>query len=182
MTMNTLANLTHQRRLVWLAVLVIASVAFSLGFACAVPLAAFATIAAATLRHRDALVFTGAVWLANQAAGFLVLGYPTDAVTLAWGVVLGASALAAVEAARFAFARVRGRASAIAAFVAAFAGYELTLFIAAHAGLGGTEDFTAGIVAYVLALNAVGAIALVLLNGFAARIGVLTTRDPVPAR
>ncbi len=37
------------RRPLWIAVLVVASAVFSLGFACAVPLAAFAAIAALTL-------------------------------------------------------------------------------------------------------------------------------------
>jgi hypothetical protein len=45
-----MAQLTSAgRRLLWIALLVVASAVFSLGFACAVPLAAFAAVAALTL-------------------------------------------------------------------------------------------------------------------------------------
>ena len=64
------------RKPLWIALLVLASVVFSLGFACAVPLAAFAAIAALTLGKRDAFVLVGAVWLANQIAGFAINHYP----------------------------------------------------------------------------------------------------------
>ncbi|MDQ6867846.1 MAG: hypothetical protein M3178_05420 [Pseudomonadota bacterium] len=81
-----MAQLTFAgRRPLWIALLVGASVAFSLGFACAVPLAAFAAIAALTLSRRDAFALVGAVWLANQIAGFAVHHYPVTASTLAWG-------------------------------------------------------------------------------------------------
>jgi hypothetical protein len=57
------------RRLLWLTVLVASSVAFSLGFACATPFAAFAAAAVLTLPRKDALLLMAAVWLANQAVG-----------------------------------------------------------------------------------------------------------------
>jgi hypothetical protein len=85
-----MAQLTAGRRPLWIAVLVVASVVFSLGFACAVPIAAFAAIAALTLSRRDAFSLVGAVWLANQIAGFAVHHYPVTASTLAWGAGLGA--------------------------------------------------------------------------------------------
>jgi hypothetical protein len=44
------------RRLVWFGLLISASVAFSLGLACATPFAAFGAAAALTLSRRDALV------------------------------------------------------------------------------------------------------------------------------
>jgi hypothetical protein len=44
------------RHLFWLTLLVGASVAFSLGLACAIPFAAFAAAAALTLSRRDALI------------------------------------------------------------------------------------------------------------------------------
>ena len=83
-----MAELSHpsvERRPLWIALLVVASVVFSLGFACAVPLAAFAAIAALTLSRRDAFALVGAVWLANQIAGFTLLHYPMDPSTFAWG-------------------------------------------------------------------------------------------------
>ena len=54
------------RRPIWIALLVIASIAFSLGFACATPFAAFAAAAALTMNRRDAMLLVGLVWLANQ--------------------------------------------------------------------------------------------------------------------
>ena len=86
------------RHWLWLAVLVGASIAFTLGLACAVPLAAFAAAAALTLSQRDALALLLAVWLANQLVGFTVLDYPWTASTFAWGVALGAVAILATVA------------------------------------------------------------------------------------
>lgn len=84
---------------VWAAFLVVASTAGSLFFACATPFAAIAAIAALTLPARLALVATMGVWLGNQAVGFLLLGYPFTASSLAWGPVLGGSAILAAAAA-----------------------------------------------------------------------------------
>ena len=89
-----MAQLTSAgRRPLWIVLLVVASVVFSPGFACAVPIAAFAAIAALTLSRRDAFSLVGAAWLANQIAGFAVHHYPATASTLAWGAALGAVAL-----------------------------------------------------------------------------------------
>ena len=60
-------------------------------FGCAVPLAALATLAALHLDRRDAVMMIAAAWLANQLWGFLVLDYPRDAGTFAWGGVYGAA-------------------------------------------------------------------------------------------
>jgi hypothetical protein len=73
------------RHLVWLGLLISASVAFSLGLACATPFAAFAAAAALTLSRRDALVLVTSVWFANQLVGFTVLHFPWTANTFAWG-------------------------------------------------------------------------------------------------
>ena len=86
------------RHWLWLAVLAGTSVAFTLGLACAVPLAAFAAAAALTLSQRDAVALLLAVWLANQLVGFMVLDYPWTASTFAWGVALGAVAILATLA------------------------------------------------------------------------------------
>ncbi|HEY1505455.1 MAG TPA: hypothetical protein VGF92_14200 [Stellaceae bacterium] len=64
------------RHVAWLAVLVAASVAFTFGFACAVPFAAFGAATALTLNTRDALLLTVALWLVNQIVGFGLIGYP----------------------------------------------------------------------------------------------------------
>jgi hypothetical protein len=155
------------RRYLWLALIVAASVAFTLGFACAVPLAAFGAIAGLTLSRRDALLLIGAVWLTNQFVGFAVLGYPWTAETLAWGAILGVVAVLATMAARQAALRL-GRTGQIAAscgaFAAAFAVYEMALFVAALAAMGGTEDFTLAIVSRIFGINAVALVGLLVLN------------------
>src|SRR5262245_66177034 len=98
MQQQSRSALAPWRHWLWLAVLVGASVAFTLGFACAVPLAAFAGAAALTLSRRDALALIVAVWLANQVVGFAALGYPWTASTFVWGAALGAVAILATLA------------------------------------------------------------------------------------
>ena len=114
------------------------SVLFTLGFACAVPLAAFAAISALSFDRRTALAATGAVWLANQVVGFAFLHYPTDVETFAWGGALGAIALLSCEASGLVSRRVAGVAGACAAFLAAFVAYEGSLLLI-DAGLGLVE-------------------------------------------
>jgi hypothetical protein len=115
--------------------LAISSVLFTLGFACAVPLAAFAAISAISLDRRSALLATGAVWLANQAVGFGFMRYPLDGETLAWGGALGVIALLSCEAAGLVSRRISGFAGAVASFLAAFVAYEGSLLLI-DAGLG----------------------------------------------
>ncbi|ARN80508.1 hypothetical protein [Methylocystis bryophila] len=109
--------------------LAVFSLLFTLGFACAVPLAAFAAISAISFDRRNALVATGAVWLANQAIGFGFMHYPLEGETLAWGGALGVIALLSCEAARLASRRLTGVAGAVAAFLAAFVAYEGSLLL-----------------------------------------------------
>ena len=79
-----------RRHLLWPSLLVAASLMFSLGLACATPLAAFAAAVALTSSRRDALVLILSVWFTNQFVGFTLLGYPWTASAFAWGVALGA--------------------------------------------------------------------------------------------
>jgi hypothetical protein len=140
----------------WLALLVTASVTFTLGFACAVPFAAFGAIAAMTLKPRDALLLSTTVWLVNQVIGFTILHYPWDASALTWGAVLGAVAVLNTIAAQ-AVIRWRGRVGAsLAGFAAAFIAYEGGLYLVSATWLGGTENFTVVIVTRILAINAAG--------------------------
>lgn len=150
----------------WLSILVVASVGFSAGFACATPLAAFAAISALTFDRRKALLSIGAVWFANQAIGYLVLGYPPTANSLGWGAVLGLAAVSAMMTARWSGAYSVSRAALpVAAFAVSFAVYQIVLFAAAFTVLGGTEDFTMAIVGRVLEINAIAMTGLLLLNG-----------------
>jgi hypothetical protein len=85
----------------WMGLLVVLSVLFSLASACAVPLAAFAAIAALTISRRHALALIGSVWLANQIAGFAIHHYPLTSTTFAWGAALGGVAIISVLAPRY---------------------------------------------------------------------------------
>ena len=168
------------RRALWLALLVAASVAFSFGFACAVPFAAFGATAALTLARRDAVLLTVAVWLANQLVGFAVLSYPWTQRTFAWGAVLGVVAVLATFAARSIARHLEGRGVVIvtlAAFAGAFIVYEGGLFIVAATLLGGTADFVPAIVAYILEINAGAFLGLMALQWVGGAIG-LSSKQP----
>lgn len=158
----------------WLALLIAASLSLTLGFACAVPFAAFGAVAAMTLSRRDALLLTVALWLVNQIIGFTVLHYPWDATTLAWGAILGVVALFSTGAALMVTSRFAVVASAIAGFAAAFLAYEGSLYLASLV-LGATEDFAAAIVVRILEINAASYAALLaaalLAAGASSRVG-----------
>ena len=174
---HDLAPSARWRRPLWLALLVAASIAFSLGFACAVPLAAFAAAAALTLPQRDALLLVAAVWLANQVVGFAILGYPWTADTFAWGAALGIIAISATLAAQWSAPRLEragGITAAVAAFAAAFVVYEGALFAISFA-VGATEDFAPDIVAWIFAMNAGAMIGLMLLHRLGAIVGLAPT-------
>ena len=76
-------------------VLVVISAVGSWEFACITPFAAFAVVAAYALSMRAALFTVAGVWLANQAIGFAVLGYPWAVDTILWGIAIGAAAVLA---------------------------------------------------------------------------------------
>ena len=175
MQQNKIAAPNAWRHALWLTVLVAASVAFTFGFACAVPFAAFGAATALTVNSRDALLLTVGMWLANQIVGFAFLHYPWDASTLTWGAVLGVAALLSTVAARATSARLDGAhwsLSILASFAAAFFVYEASLYIVSAAWLGGTEDFTSSIMIYILELNAVACIGLLALNRLGETMGL----------
>jgi hypothetical protein len=164
------------RHPLWLALLVAASTVFSLGLACAVPLAAFAAAAALSLSRRDALLLIVLVWLANQVVGFTLLGYPWDASTFAWGAVLGVVAILATLAGWGIAGRLAnaGRAFTPAAtFLAAFAVYEATLFAVSASMLGGTEIYTLAIQGRIFVINAAAFIGLLALHRLASSVGLV---------
>ena len=151
----------------WLTFMIAVSLTFSVGFACATPLAALGAAAALTLDRKTAVLFTGVVWLANQACGYALLHYPVTANSLEWGAALGLAAIAATLGARFAAERLAGHSRLLAigaAFLAAFVTYEALQYLAALLALGGTEDYTLAIVAREVELNAIAMAALLALN------------------
>jgi hypothetical protein len=158
------------RHPLWLGLLVGASVLFSLGFACAVPLAAFAGAAALSLSRRDALLLILLVWLANQLVGFTLLDYPWTASTFAWGAALGIVAVLATLAGQWMAKRSMNAARAVrfaATFLIAFAVYEAALFAISATLLGGTEIYTLLIQGRIFAINAATFVGLLVLDRFA---------------
>lgn len=151
----------------WIATLVTLSAGLTATYTCVVPFAAVSVAAAMTLSNRQALVCTVAVWFANQAVGFAVMGYPWTLNTVGWGVALGAAAIAGTFAAQSTLRGLKGlrlRTQAVTAFVMAFAVYESTLYAAALSMLGGAGAFAPGIIGQVLVLNVVALMGLWGLN------------------
>jgi hypothetical protein len=172
---HSISNHPGWRHALWLALLVAASVAFSLGFACAVPFAAFGVIAALTLSRRDGLVLTGAVWLTNQLVGYVVLDYPWTTNSVAWGVALGVVAVLTTMVAQSIARRCAERGAvvvALASFVGAFVMYEGGLFVVAATLLGGTEYYTPAIIAGIIEINAAALAGLLMLNRLGTAIGL----------
>lgn len=160
----------------WMVFLVAVAVLFSFALACGMPFAALGALAALTLAPRDALWLAGLGWLANQVIGFGFLGYPLDAMTFAWGIALGASAVAAATAALWAMSRAALPALRLAiAFLAAWAGQQATVF-AASLFLGGTASaFAPGVVWFIFWTNALAFVLLLTVQMIGARAGLART-------
>lgn len=158
----------------WMGVLVAAAILFSFALACGMPFAALGALAALTLAPRDAVLLAGLGWLGNQAIGLGFLGYPLDAMTLAWGVALGLSALAAVGAALVALQRTPVAGSAIrlaVAFLAAWVAQQGTVF-AASLVLGGTAAaFAPAVVWFIFWTNGLAFAVLLGAQALGARAG-----------
>ena len=165
------------RRLVWLTVLVAASVALSLCFACAVPLAAFVAFAALTMNRRTGLFLILAVVLANQCVGFTVLHYPFGPDTLAWAAAFAFVGVLAVLASGWAYrstALVSPIVAYASAFLAAFAAYEGGLFLITVLSSNGLEPYAAAVVLRVFTINAAAFLGLLVAARIAAAVGLGT--------
>jgi len=154
---------------VWLGLLC-ATALLTAAYTCVTPFAAFAVITAAALSRRDALLLMGALWLVNQTVGFAWLHYPWTATTFAWGIAIAAAAMSGTLSARSTIERLsacRSGVQVLAAFLFAFAVYELALYGAAVLVLGGSGAFTIRIIVEVLSINAVTLVGLLALSELA---------------
>jgi len=154
-------------RPLWLGSLVAASAALTTVYTCVTPFAAFAVIAAMWLPRGQGLSFMAAVWLANQAVGFAVLSYPWTASTFAWGAAIGGAAMSGTLLAQWSVAWLgsfHAAARTTVAFAAAFAVYELALYVVAVSMLGGLGAFAPQIIGQVLLLNAGTLVVLLALK------------------
>src|SRR5690606_39101604 len=117
-------------RLPWIVFLALATAVATTVFACAMPFAAIAAVATLYWGRAEALTLVGSAFLANQAMGFGLLGYPHEAQAYYWGIVMGIGAVAGYFAAAGAvsLAAPHGRVAAVlAALPAAFLAYEAVL-------------------------------------------------------
>lgn len=175
-------SLSSWRRPLWIGLLVFASVPLSLRFACAMPFAAFCSIAAFTLPRRHAYYLTAAVWLANQGVGFAFLHYPWEATCFAWGGIMGLAALLSTGAARLTMGRLVGLHALVRyalVFLAAFACYQAIMsgFVLVS---GKTSGLTAPIFLQSLGINALVLLGLLGLNFVGRAIG-FASGSPTPA-
>jgi hypothetical protein len=136
---------TSLPRLALPAILAATTLSGTVVFACMMPFAAVATIAALAMPPARAMATVAACWLGNQVLGFGLMGFPWDGPTLAAGLSLLVSSLLACAAAR-AF-----RGGPVAAFLAAFAAFEASLF--AYARLFGDPALFAPEIVGLIALN-----------------------------
>jgi len=175
------ARRESDRNAAWLVLLIAAALLSSVTFACVTPFAAFAVLTAATLNPSRALAAMAAIWLANQAMGFLFLGYPFDGSSLAWGGAIGVAALAATAATAVAIrsARLPAAPRLAAGFVAALAVYEGLLW-AVSLGLGGSGNFTPDIVAKVALSGVCWLVAIAILRHAMLRLAPIRRRDRHP--
>jgi hypothetical protein len=163
---------------IWIALIAALSIAGSLAFACAAPLAAIAALAATRMDARTGLALVVAAWLTNQIVGHGFLNYPQTFESYAWGAAIGIATIAA-----FATARAAGKLSrawplrlAVSFFVA-FATYELALYVAGIPLGSSTDAFSASVVARIFEVNLVsfaGLIALSAMWNFAGRLPIFT--------
>jgi hypothetical protein len=160
--------------MIWIALVAVSSILFSLALACVTPFAAIATVAGAKLARRDAFALTGFAWLANQAVGYLILGYPRTWDSFAWGAAIGIAALGATGVVIL----LRDRPGAglpvlLAGFAAAFIVYQGLLFAATAFLPSGDGAFSAAVIWQVLWTSAVALAGLLILHRLAIAIGLL---------
>lgn len=152
-----------------IGVLVASAAILTVALACATPFAAYAALAAIAFPRRDAIVTVASVWLANQAVGFIVMGYPVTPEGMLWGGVIGASMVATTLVARGVCERaaLSGAGAAMLAFFAGQVVFRASMMLTALV-LGGIEGFTLANLAYLSALDAMTFLVALALAEFAA--------------
>lgn len=167
-----------QLRGLWLGLIVAGGAGFSLFFACATPFAALATLAALKMGRREGLAVVGLAWLANQAIGYGILGYPWTWDSLAWGASIGLSSILACLAAA-ALASTRPVRLAISLpFVAAFATYELGLYVAGFVLPSEAGAFAFVVIRQIFMVNLIALIGLFAVSRLALAAGLTANQAP----
>lgn len=149
----------------WPLALALTTIVGSLATACMMPFVALAVMTGATMTPGRAAGAMAVIWLANQAIGFALLGFPPTAYTFAWAFALASASLTALAVS----CAILGTMKDLAAFrlgaalAGAFVAYEVLLFGFASIA-GGLETFTPTVVAQIAANEAVWCVALVALR------------------
>lgn len=159
----------------WMVLLLMVTILFGWALACGMPFAALGALAALAMVPRDAMTLAGLGWLAGQAIGFGLLGYPLDAMTFAWGGALGLSALAAVGAALLALRMTRGAGPMLRpplAFLAALAGQQGVVFLASLVLASSGSAFAPAVLWFILWTNALAFAVLLGVQWIGARAGL----------
>jgi hypothetical protein len=169
MTQNK-GDLGH--RALWVAILATATIAGSYIFACALPLAALAALAAIYLPRRDGLILILAAWAGNQCIGYGVLDYPRTFDSFAWGGVIGVCAVASLLAG-WAVERVmtQREVALIAVFTACFVTYEFVM-TAATLVLPAGGGFELWVYEYVAVANVLAFILLLAVQSAGRKVGL----------
>jgi hypothetical protein len=169
------APLNSPFKFIWLILLLLSSLVFTLGFSCATPLAAFEALAAVAFSRRDALILCGAVWFVNQIVGYTVLKYPWNVNSVGWGAVLGAATIIATLSSGWIYrhSKTHNLLRLVIAFITAFAVFEVALYLVALFVLGGVQDFTADIVVRFFAINGGAFVGLLALHWLAITVGLI---------
>ena len=164
------------RPLLWIALLTVATVLATGVFACAVPFAALAAVAALDSDRADGILLLGTIWLTNQVVGFGLLGYPLEAQAVAWGLAMGLGTLAAYFAAGACIAALMPYGAVAAtgsALPLAFLAYQAVLYAAGMLLPNGEGAFTYVVLAYVGLVEVVAYIVLLTAHRLAVSAGLL---------
>lgn len=163
-------------RWIWAGLLIVGSIVLSTKFSCATPFAALAALAALDMKRSDGLLLVVAVWAANQAVGYGLLGYPIETQSFTWGATIGVAAVAGYFAARGAIAATAPQsfvAAIGAALIAAFVVYQAVLFAATAILPSGETAFSLPVIGEIALVNAIAFTVLLLLHRLVAMSGML---------
>ena len=138
----------RQFTLPWPAVLLTSVLLGSTVIACAMPLVAIATLAAATMTRRSAFLTLLLCWGINQVLGFTLHGYPQTLFTVGWGVAIGLGGALALIVSQMSLRLGQFGLRLVPTLGLAFVAYELTLFVFSRV-TGWACPFTVDVVAAV---------------------------------
>jgi len=175
LSLESLALRSREARRIWQGLLALAGGVMALTLACVTPFPAMAMLASRTLAWRAASLTLFAAVVANQLAGFFVLGFPRTLESIAWGPVFFVATVAA-------YVVSRSIAQPPAALVAAFAVYEGVLAAYTLVTEHSLAAFAPAIVLKVAEANAIGFAVLGLSYLAVLAVERATVAAPGPAR